>query len=351
MARVTRFFFVAIPSCILIFIFRRKASTKMYHLIKLFCLPLLTLASGQLSAQSYTVDSIYFPEDDSLEAYLEEQGQAPASLKGLMRVAATEEYAGIGFGVDMEKDQALVWPTTSSKGDTLMLTRVGKYLYRKTSADGKRYQELHFGGPELVLETGENRPLEAPDEPGKDYRQLEEKYGNEFPANRVRLILKKSEGTGADITQSYRVTGLGLSVNDDVLDFGKEHVRMFMGYAATQEDMLEKQYVGSTFNINLQGKRIKLQITDPNGGSMNVGGSLKQVCREIYRLEVMNSYYDFYVDGSLEEGDFKVRAVLQSSFIPPDDDYLTLPAYRQLRSKYGPQLTYNTIAHQLKKLD
>ncbi len=304
----------------------------------------------QIKAQVYETDSIYFPSDPLLEKYLKDNALPSATVKGFMQMAAKEEFGGLRVSIEKGKDAALVRPVNGKITESVELRRVGKTLYRRVSSSGTRFEELDYSDGHVVYTFGDYRQLVEHEKSTETFKKLKAKYPDKFPANRISLQLIPGEGGAVEsFSKTFKVTDVDLKVNEDVSEFGKEHVPMFSAYSEGYEDMMDDIYLGTTYEIEINGNRAQIN-TRGNGSSSSFGGRLNKIEEGVYRLEVLKSYYDLHIDGIPGE-DFSVDKIVYSYFISPEEEYQKIPEYKALQEKYGKKLPYNTVVQEVKEVE
>lgn len=297
----------------------------------------LTISFG-LQAQVYNVDSIFFPSDTVLDNYLAAQEMGPASLKGFMQTAAKGEFAGRRVRIERSKDMASLEPV-GGKGGVMKLERVAEHLYRDESE--KRWQELDYRNDRLVYRFGRYRKWKETEPQNEIYEQLRSKYGKKYPAQPMSLFLVESTGPALAYEKMLEVTEVDLQVDEKVNEFGREHVSMYSGYSSSYSDLMKKQYQDMLYDLEVQGSRIKVNAKGA-GSSLNFSGKLQKAGEKVYRVEMMNSFYEFHLEEPLSES-FKVKKIVHANFIPPKEEYKDIPAYQELVEKYGEKIPYNKV--------
>jgi len=310
-------------------------------------LMLLTLAPVT-NAQTYEVSGIEYTNDPLVDKYFADMKSA-VQWQGLMRSEYEQQTKPQVYQLQKSEDSVIA--TVEYRGREISLTfeevAPGQYQY----ATEKKFMKIIYENNHPTLIQGRYKSIPKSELSREAYEALTEKFGDKLEVFVTTLTLKKIDKDSPlhklEVKKAFKVTGVELMVNEDVMEFGEAHRDMFMGYRKSSEPMIKKTYMGRQFQVEIDRKKVRVKSINDRNSSFSFSSSLETPEENVYRVQQYKTLWDFYVD---DPESFEVTKLKYISFIELKEEDKNAPEYEKLKGKYGERLPYNIIVQEVEEI-
>ncbi|MDX1628257.1 MAG: hypothetical protein R3345_06125 [Fulvivirga sp.] len=318
--------------------------------MRLYLLSILFLFTSVSVYSQYKIAKIAYTNDPMVEAYYQDK-EKKIQWTGMMRSMYETEMKKKPFHLELKNDTLLVYHVDESPRRARKLAKIGPDLYQ--SSDRRSFMRFDMSGDAPIMINGQYTRLKQPEEVTKEFKKLAAKYGDKVETHVTTVHFKKMDAeelaSALKIKKAFKVTGVELLVNEDVMDFAEKYREHFMGFEKSSEESIINSYLNKQFLLKINYNSAKISSYQMSNGRYSYSGTVEETDDNVYRVKLMKSFWDFHTSGNKDDV-FDVEKLEYITYITLKEEDKDKPEYEALKAKYGDHLPYNTIVQKVEEI-
>ncbi|WP_163379109.1 hypothetical protein [Cyclobacterium sp. SYSU L10401] len=303
-----------------------------------------------INAQYYEVREVVFENDEVVDEFFEKNHQKAVQWNGMRKTQMEQQMKSPVYKIERQGEELAVWQVQGEKERGPMVFKQmddPDVFELKRESSFTRF-DLRKDAPIMI--SGRFVPLEKPEAGAtENYGILKDRYGDKVEAFVVSVALSEQDPDAEilNATKAYKVTEVDLVIHEDVVAFGKKHSKHFSAYSESNLSTVEKAYLNKEYKIEMEGRSITISSQNSENSKFSSSSSIEPLTADVYRAEVMKSFWDFHLEDTDE---FDVKKLEYSEFLVPKEEDKNTAEYQELKAKYGEKMPYQTIVQYVKEV-